>query len=99
MYAVIETGGHQIKVSTGDVIELEGKERKVGDEMIFDRVLALGDRLGTPTVDGARVTGTVVFAGRGRKIYVQKYKPRKQYRRRTGFRPSIFRVKITGISA
>ncbi len=98
MYAVIETGGHQIKVSQGDVIELEGTERKVGDELTFDRVLALGDRLGAPVVDGAKVTGRVVFSGKGEKIYIQKYRARKNYRRRTGFRASIFRVKITGIS-
>jgi large subunit ribosomal protein L21 len=98
MYAVIETGGHQLKVSPGDVIVLEGTERKVGDELTFDRVLALGDRLGTPTLAGAKVTGTVVFAGRGEKIYIQKYRARKQYRRRAGFRASIFRVKITGIT-
>jgi len=99
MYAVIETGGHQIKVSAGDVIELEGKERKVGDELTFDRVLALGDRIGAPTIAGAKVTGQVVFAGKGAKIVIQKFKRRKQYRRRAGFRPSIFRVKITAISA
>jgi large subunit ribosomal protein L21 len=98
MYAVIETGGHQIKVSQGDVIMLEGKDRKVGDELTFDRVLALGDKLGAPTLPGAKVTGKVVFSGKGEKIYVQKYRARKQYRRRTGFRASIFRVKITGIS-
>ena len=101
MYAVIETGGHQIKVSQGDVIELEGVDRKVGDELVFDRVLALGGKgakLGTPLIDGAKVTGKVVFAGRGEKIYVQKYRARKQFRRRTGFRASIFRVKITDIA-
>jgi large subunit ribosomal protein L21 len=98
MYAVIETGGHQIKVAQGDVIELEGKDRKVGDELTFDRVLALGGKLGAPTIAGAKVTGQVVFSGRGEKLYIQKYKPRKQYRRRTGFRASIFRVKITSIT-
>ncbi len=98
MYAVIETGGHQIKVSQGDVIELEGKDKKVGDEVSFDRILVLGERLGTPVIAGATVTGKVVFAGKGEKIYIQKYRARKQYRRRTGFRASICKVKITGIS-
>ena len=98
MYAVIETGGHQIKVTQGDVIVLEGKDKKVGEKLTFDRVLALGGKLGAPTIAGAKVTGEVVFAGKGEKIYVQKYKHRKQYRRRTGFRASIFRVKITGIT-
>ena len=99
MHAVIETAGRQFKVSAGDVIVLEGKDKKVGDEMKFDRVLVLGDKLGTPTIAGASVTGTVVFAGKGEKLYIQKYRARKQYRRRTGFRASIFRVKITGISS
>jgi large subunit ribosomal protein L21 len=97
MYAVIETGGHQLKVSQGDVITLEGKDRKVGDELTFDRVLAMDGKVGTPTVAGAAVKGKVVFAGRGEKIYIQKYKARKQYRRRTGFRASIFKVEITNI--
>ena len=97
MYAVIEAGGHQIKVSKGDVIEVEGVGHKVGDELKFDRVLALDKKLGAPLVSGASVRGKVVFAGRGPKIYVQKYKPRKQYRRRTGFRASICRIEILGI--
>lgn len=97
MYAVIETGGHQLKVSQGDVITLEGKNRKVGDELTFDRVLAMDGKVGTPTVAGAAVKGKVVFAGKGEKLYIQKYKARKQYRRRTGFRASIFKVEITNI--
>ena len=98
MYAVIETSGHQFKVSQGDVIEIDGKDKKVGDEVAFDRVLILGDKLGTPTVTGAKVTGKVVFAGKGPKIYVQKYRARKQFRRRTGFRASLCKIKITGIT-
>jgi large subunit ribosomal protein L21 len=98
MYAVIETAGRQFKVSQGDVIVLEGKDKKVGDELVFDRVLANDKQLGTPTVAGAKVTGKVVFAGKGEKLYIQKYRARKQYRRRTGFRASIFRVKITDIT-
>ena len=98
MYAVIETGGRQFKVSQGDLIVLEGKDKKVGDELVFDRVLANDKTLGTPTVAGAKVTGKVVFAGKGDKIYIQKYRARKGYRRRAGFRASIVRVKITEIS-
>ena len=98
MYAVIETSGHQFKVSQGDVIEVDGRDRKVGEAMAFDRVLVLGEKLGTPTVAGARVTGEVVFAGKGEKIYIQKYRRAKAYRVRTGYRASLCRVKITGIS-
>ncbi len=98
MYAVIETSGHQFKVSQGDVIEIEGKDKKVGDAVAFDRVLLLGEKLGTPTVVGAQVTGEVVFAGRGEKIFIQKYRRAIAYRRRNGYRAAICRVKITGIS-
>ena len=98
MHAVIEASGHQFKVSQGDVIEIDGRDRKVGDEVAFDRVLLVGDKLGTPTVAGAKVTGQVVFAGKGDKIYVQKYRRAKAYRVRTGYRASICRVKITSIT-
>lgn len=98
MYAVIEASGHQFKVSQGDVIELEGKDKAVGDEVAFDRVLILGDKLGAPLVDGAKVTGTVVFTGKGPKLVIQKFRAKKNFRKRTGYRASIIRVKITGIS-
>ena len=98
MHAVIETGGHQFRIQQGDVIELEGSEKKVGDAMTFDRVLILGDKIGTPVITGAKVSGEVVFAGKGEKLVIQKYRARKQFRRRTGFRASIFRVKITAIA-
>jgi len=98
MHAVIEASGHQFKVSQGDVIEIDGRDRKVGDEVAFDRVLLVGDKLGTPTVAGAKVTGQVVFAGKGEKIYVQKYRRAKAYRVRTGYRASLCKVKITSIT-
>src|SRR5262245_439927 len=98
MHAVIEGSGHQFKVSQGDVIERDGRERKVGDEVEFGRLLLVGDKLGTPTVAGAKVTGQVVLAGKGEKIYVQKYRRAKAYRVRTGYRASLCRVKITSIT-
>jgi len=94
MHAVIDTGGKQLLVRSGDTIELEGTDREVGQEVQFDRVLALGDQIGAPVVEGAAVTGTVVSVGRGPKIYVQKFKRRKNYRRRRGYRASVFQVKI-----
>lgn len=98
MYAVIEASGHQYKVTQGDVIEIDGRDRKVGESVDFDRVLVCGDKLGTPTVAGAKVTGEVVFAGKGEKIYVQKFRRGIAYRRRTGYRASLCKVKITAIS-
>lgn len=98
MHAVIEASGHQFKVSQGDVIEIDGRDRKVGDEVAFDRVLLVGDKLGTPTVAGAKVTGQVVFSGKGEKLYIQKYRRAKAYRVRNGYRASLCRVKITSIT-
>jgi large subunit ribosomal protein L21 len=95
MHAVIEACGRQFVVRPGDRIQLEGNEHVPGDEVTFDKVLVMGEVLGTPTVQGAAVKGKVLSAGRGPKIYVQKYKRRKNYRRRTGFRASVFEVEIT----
>ena len=97
MYAVIESGGRQHVVRSGDRIQLEGEGVTVGDEIAFDRVLALGDRIGSPLVEGVSVRGRIVAAGRGPKIYVTHFKRRKNYRRRVGFRASIFQVEITEI--
>ncbi|MSR45960.1 MAG: 50S ribosomal protein L21 [Planctomycetes bacterium] len=98
MYAVFESCGHQFKVSQGDVIQIDGADKKVGDAIAFDRVLIVGDRLGTPTVAGASVTGEVVSVGKGQKLIIQKYRRAKAYRVRNGYRASIYKVKITAIS-
>lgn len=97
MHAVIETRGRQFLVRSGDRICLEGVDHQSGDEVTFDRVLAMGDNLGSPVLEGASVRGKVVSVGRGPKIYIQKFKRRKNYRRRTGFRTSIFEVVITDL--
>jgi large subunit ribosomal protein L21 len=98
MLAVIEACGRQFMVRPGDKIQLEGTGPGVGEEMTFEKVLSVGSTLGSPTVAGAKVTGKVVSAGRGTKIYVQKFKRRKNYRRRFGFRATVFDVQITGVS-
>jgi large subunit ribosomal protein L21 len=102
-YAIIRTGGKQFRVSPGDIVRiptLAGKNE--GATVEFDEVLASGDdngvRIGAPTVDGARVTGTVVKNGRGPKIIVFKFKRRKQYRRTKGHRQGFTAVKIDSIS-
>ena len=97
MHAVIESCGRQHLVRPGDRVSLEGTDVTVGDEVTFDRVLALGEKTGTPLVEGAEVKGRVVSTGRGPKIYVVKFKRRKNYRRRVGFRASIYEVEITDI--
>ena len=103
MYAVIETGGKQYRVSPGQTVEVELLPAEPGSEVALERVLLVStdDKtlVGSPTVAGARVMTTVVREGRGDKIIVFKYKPKKRYRRKTGHRQALTRVAITGISA
>ncbi|OUM96081.1 MAG: 50S ribosomal protein L21 [Thermobacillus sp. ZCTH02-B1] len=104
MYAIIETGGKQYKVKEGDVIYIEKLDAKEGDSVTFDRVLAVSKAdgsfvAGTPVVAGAKVTGTVEKHGKGRKIIVFKYKPKKNYRRKQGHRQPYTKVTISKIEA
>ena len=101
-YAIIRTGGKQFKVSPGDIVRIPTLEEKnEGDSVEFTEVLASGDgkevQIGSPTVDGAMVTGTVVKNGRGPKIIVFKFKKRKQYKRKQGHRQNFTAVKIDSI--
>ncbi|MGH7409270.1 MAG: 50S ribosomal protein L21 [Candidatus Methylomirabilales bacterium] len=102
MYAVLETGGKQYRVSPGDVLKVERLGGEPGSPVRFDRVLLVadGDRVmvGTPTVAGASVAGEVVGHGRGRKVIVFKFKRRKKYRRTQGHRQAQTTVRITEIS-
>jgi large subunit ribosomal protein L21 len=100
MYAVIQTGGKQYRVQPEEVIAVERLNAQVGDTVEFDSVLALGDAemtLGTPTVPGAKVVGTVLANERGRKVRVFKYKPKKHYKRTRGHRQELTRVRIDRI--
>lgn len=101
MYAVVETGGKQIRVQEGDVVEVEKLAGATGDEITFDRVLCLGgDGLlvpGNPTVVGATVLGRLEAQKRGKKIIVFRYKSKVNYRKKTGHRQSLTRVRITEI--
>lgn len=103
MYAIIEDGGKQYRVEKGDTIYVE--ERKLPDaakEVIFDRVLMIGDgaksRIGAPTVDGAKVTAKLDAALRGPKVDIVKFRRRKHYRRKTGHRQDYLKVTISAIS-
>ena len=90
MSAIIVTGGKQYKVSEGDVVYIEKLDQEAGDTVKFDQVLAIidGDKatFGTPTVAGASVEATVVKNGKGKKIRIFKYNPKKGYRKRQGHR-------------
>ena len=106
MYAIIEDSGTQIKVASGDVVDIDIRE--LGDEktLTFDRVLLVGDpesgadaTIGSPYVDGATVSAEIVKEFKGEKIDVIKFKRRKGYRRKQGHRQRYLRVKITGITA
>ncbi len=106
MYAVIETGGKQYRVEPGDVIDVErlpAAADEPAEEVVFDRVLMVGQEddvtLGDPTVDGARVSGVRVGDVRGPKITVFKMKRRKGFRKKTGHRQDLLRVRIQDIQA
>jgi large subunit ribosomal protein L21 len=101
MYAVIDTGGQQLRVAVGDVVHVARRDAEVGGSVVFDRVLMVGGdepRVGTPTVDGAQVRGTVVEHDRDPKVVIYTYKRRKNSARKTqGHRQSYTSVKIEAI--
>lgn len=98
MFAVIKTGGKQYKVAKDDVIQVEKLNAEVGSTVTFDKVLALGEKIGTPTVAGAKVTATVVKQTRDDTVIVFKKKRRQGYRRKNGHRQYITIVKIGDIA-
>ena len=103
MNAIIETGGKQYKVAEGDVLFIEKLDVNAGDTVKFDKVLAIldGDNatFGAPTVEGASVDATVVKNGKGKKIRIFKYTPKKGYRKRQGHRQPYTKVQIGAIKA
>ena len=102
MYAIIADGGRQYKVEEGQTLEVDLREANPGDSIVFDRVLAVSDdggfRLGQPQVDGASVSAKVLDQTKGDKIYVQKFRRRKNSKRRTGHRQKYTRVRIEKIA-
>lgn len=103
MYAIIKTGGKQYRVSEGDVITIEKLDVAADGTVSFDEVVTVvkdGDvKVGTPLVDGAKVTGTVLEHGKAKKILVFKYKAKSNYRRRQGHRQPFTKVRIEKIEA
>jgi large subunit ribosomal protein L21 len=102
MYAVIKTGGKQVRVTEGQEIYIEKLDVEAGDTYEFTEVLMVGGEnpvIGTPMVDGAKVVAKVVKHGRGPKIIVFKYKVRKNYRRKQGHRQSYTKLVIESIIA
>ena len=103
MHAIIETGGKQYKVTEGDTLFIEKLEAEAGQAITFDKVLAIldGDKatFGAPVVEGASVAATVVKNGKGKKVRIFKYNPKKGYRRRQGHRQPYTKVTIGKIEA
>lgn len=101
MYAVIATGGKQYRVKEGDVILVEKLPASEGDTVEITEVLAVGEagdiRIGTPLVEGAKVLLKVLGQGKGPKVIVFKYKPKKNYRRKTGHRQPYTKVAVEKI--
>jgi large subunit ribosomal protein L21 len=102
MYAIIETGGKQFKVSEGDVIRVEKLGLGAGETCKFDKVLAVtnGDsaNFGAPYVKGASVTGSVIGDGKEKKVIIYKYKSKKGFHKKKGHRQPFTKVKIDKIS-
>ena len=102
MHAIIETGGKQYKVAEGDTLFIEKLPVEAGESLTFDKVLAIidGDNatFGTPVVSGAKVDASVVKNGKGKKIMIFKYNPKKGYRKRQGHRQPYTKVTIGKIS-
>ncbi|AXF55780.1 50S ribosomal protein L21 [Salicibibacter kimchii] len=102
MYAIIETGGKQIKVEEGQSIFVEKLPAEAGEEVTFDKVLLVGGdetKVGAPYVDGAQVAGKVEKNDKGKKIIVYKFKRRKGYRRKQGHRQPYTKVTIGSIQS
>ena len=103
MYAVVTTGGKQYRVEAGSELTIERLSADEGSSVTFDRVLMVGDgdtiTVGTPTVEGATVSGTILSESLGPKLVIFKFKQKVKYRRTAGHRQHFTRVRIDEISA
>jgi len=102
VYAIFEACGKQYKASEGDTLFLEKLDQTAGEEVVFDKVLYIGDdassAIGAPYVEGAKVTAKVVKEGKSKKIMVFKFKAKKNYRRRQGHRQPYAKIEIVSIA-
>lgn len=102
MYAIIETGGKQYRVQNGDQIAVEKLNIEDGQQVVFDKVLVVGEgadvKVGAPYVDGVTVEGNVIETGKGKKVIIFKYKAKKDYRKKQGHRQPYTLVEITSIA-
>ncbi|MEN8180194.1 MAG: 50S ribosomal protein L21 [Pseudomonadota bacterium] len=103
MYAVVQTGGKQYRVSEGDTIKVEKLVADEGASIELDKVLMVADgedvKVGAPYVDGGKITATVKSHGRGKKVKIIKFRRRKHHMKRQGHRQWFTELQVTGISA
>ena len=97
MKAIIETGGKQYRVEEGLELFIEKLNVEAEAEVVFDKVLMVNEKIGTPYVDGAKVKATVVKNGKAKKIIVYKYKSKKNYHKKQGHRQPYTKVQIVSI--
>ncbi len=101
MYAVVSTGGKQYRVAEGDLCRVEKLDADEGAAVEIDKVLMIADgdkiNIGTPFVEGGKVTATVKAHGRAKKVEIMKFRRRKHHQKRTGHRQHYTEIEITGI--
>ncbi|MBN4089563.1 50S ribosomal protein L21 [Mycoplasma enhydrae] len=97
MFAIIETGGKQLIVKKGDVIYIEKIEGNEGDAIVFDKVLVIKDKIGTPYLEKASVLGTIEKQGKAKKIVVYRHNAKSTHKRKLGHRQPYTKVQITEI--
>ena len=100
MFAVVQSGGKQYNVAEGDVLRLESLSANPGDTVALDVMMVGGDevKVGAPLVEGASVKAEVLGHGRGKKLYIYKFKAKSNYRRKTGHRQGYTEVRITEVA-
>ena len=102
MYAVFITGGKQYKASANDVLYIEKLDAEAGSVVTFDEVLLIGEdgnvTVGDPFVKGAKVEAKVEKNGKGKKVKIFKYKPKKGYRKRGGHRQPYTKITVTSVN-
>jgi large subunit ribosomal protein L21 len=103
MYALVEILGKQYKAEKGKTLTIDRLEKEKGEKVVFDSVLLLSDegniKIGSPFIKGTRVKATIEDHGKAKKVVIYKYKKRKNYRRKRGFRASFTKIKVDDITA
>ena len=102
MYAVVKTGGKQYKVTQDQYLKVEKLEGNEGDTIELDQVLMIADgdklKIGSPMLDGGKITATILSHGRHKKVEIMKFHRRKHHQKRTGHRQYYTEIKVTGIN-